>query len=501
MKIKKIQIAALVASMVAGILTTPVSAAVTVEPGTAEAAAVSVEKAEYRNFQMAASELKLKMLGRQKNISVKIKLDDSGDINGELNRLLETVYAEDSLNPAAGDYLRHSVLQMQISYQIMQIPGDSSAYCTFSFTCVYSSNLQQEAYVTLQVKKIISDLKLTGHPDDEKIKAIYNYVTRTVDYDYQGVNSATSHSAYAALAEKKAVCQGYSTLIYRLLRECGIQNRIITGVSENQNHAWNLVLLNGKWYNLDATWDSNFDGNDQKYMYFLKGSSEFTDHVRDKEFQTAEFLSKYPVSIASYAKYQPAITKVTGLKASAITDNSVTLTWNAQKNARYYYVCHLVNGKYQTSSKWKVTGNSLKITTDYNGKKLESGKSYTYGVVAYNENTGNTVVSEPLKVTLKKAVKPAKTSVTTLTSSAGKMAAAWKKVSSCDGYQLQYSTNKKFTSKTTDTIKISGQNTVKATIKSLKKGKTYYIRVRAWKKNGGETLYASWSAVKGMKCK
>lgn len=50
-------------------------------------------------------------------------------------------------------------------------------------------------------------------------------------------------------------------------------------------------------------------------------------------------------------------------------------------------------------------------------------------------------------------------------------------------------------------MKISGGNKLKTTVKSLKKGKKYYIRVRAWKKTEGKTLYASWSTVKGMKCK
>ena len=263
MKNRKIQIAALAAVMSLGILAVPAAAEVTIEPGTAEAASVSLETEEYKNIQQAAAELKLKMLGRQQNITVKIKLENA-NVNEELNSLLKTVYAEDPLDPAAGDYLRQNVLEINVSYQTLQRQGNPTLYGTFTFSCVYSSNQQQENYVTLQVKKIISDLKLTGKTDDEKIKAVYDYVTKTVDYDYEGINTEISHSAYAALANRKAVCQGYSSLVYRLLRECGIQNRIITGKSQNQNHAWNIVPINGRWYNLDATWDSRFDGNDTR---------------------------------------------------------------------------------------------------------------------------------------------------------------------------------------------------------------------------------------------
>lgn len=90
-------------------------------------------------------------------------------------------------------------------------------------------------------------------------------------------------------------------------------------------------------------------------------------------------------------------------------------------------MCHLVNGKYQTSSKWKTTDNHFKITTDFNGEKLKSGESYTYGVIAYSAKTGNTVVSAPVTVTVRNTVKPSKTSITGLSSSKGKLTVSWKK--------------------------------------------------------------------------
>lgn len=500
MKNRKIHITILAAGIALGLLATPAAAGMTIEAGVEETVSAAQGLEEYGNIQQAAADLRDEMLDRQKNITIKIKTENTS-VEEELSSLLKIVYAEDLLNPTAGDYLRQSVLQMDISYQILQTQGDSALYVTFTFTCTYSTNFQQETYVTSQVKKIISKLNLTGKADDEKIKAVYDYVTKKVDYDYEGINTKLSHSAYAAIANGKAVCQGYSLLAYRLLRECGIQSRIITGKSQNQNHAWNIVPVNDLWYNIDATWDSNFDGNDQKYMYFLKGNSEFADHVRNAEFLTVEFLKKYPMSSSSYARYQPAVVKVTGVKSAKVTSSYVTLTWNKQAKAECYYVCHLVNGKFKTSSKWKTTKNSFKITTDFNGKKLIAGKSYTYGVIAYNKKTGNTVVSAPVTVTLKKETAPAKTSFSKLNASSSKITAAWKKVSSCNGYQLQYSTNEKFTSKATSTIKLTGQNTLKTTIKSLKKGKTYYIRVRAWKKVDGKNLYGSWSTVKGLKCK
>ena len=66
---------------------------------------------------------------------------------------------------------------------------------------------------------------------------------------------------------------------------------------------------------------------------------------------------------------------------------------------------------------------------------------------------------------------------------------------------MQYSTSSKFTKKTTKTVKVKKGNTNKATVKRLKKGKKYYVRIRAFKTVSGKTLYGAWSTVKSVKIK
>ena len=55
---------------------------------------------------------------------------------------------------------------------------------------------------------------------------------------------------------KTAVCQGYAGLLYRLCLEMGISCRMITGTGNGGAHAWNIVALDGKYYNADSTWDA-----------------------------------------------------------------------------------------------------------------------------------------------------------------------------------------------------------------------------------------------------
>lgn len=95
-----------------------------------------------------------------------------------------------------------------------------------------------------------------------------------------------------------------------------------------------------------------------------------------------------------------------------------------------------------------------------------------------------------------KKVKVAKVKGLTVKVAGKKATVKWKKISGVKGYRVQYSTSKKFKSKKTVTVK---KNTKKIT--GLKKKKTYYFRVRAYKSSSGNTYYGNWSNVKKAKVK
>ena len=102
--------------------------------------------------------------------------------------------------------------------------------------------------------------------------------------------------------------------------------------------------------------------------------------------------------------------------------------------------------------------------------------------------------------TLTFKINPAKTTVSKLT--AGKKSitvAITKKSTQVTGYQIQYSTSKTFSKATTKTI--SSYKTTKYTLKSLSAKKTYYVRVRTYKKVGSTTYYSGWSTYKYVKTK
>lgn len=114
--------------------------------------------------------------------------------------------------------------------------------------------------------------------------------------------------------------------------------------------------------------------------------------------------------------------------------------------------------------------------------------------VAPTEKTAASPSATPAPV---KQTKPAKPTWTSLKSTKKKtLTAKWKKAKKADGYQVQYSLSKKFKKAKTKTVTAN-----KITIRSLKRKKTYYVKIRSFARNEKTKTYSSWSKVKKIKVK
>lgn len=102
--------------------------------------------------------------------------------------------------------------------------------------------------------------------------------------------------------------------------------------------------------------------------------------------------------------------------------------------------------------------------------------------------------------TLKFQILPKKTAIQKLTAGTKAFKATWKQISSGDGYQLQYSTNKSF-SKNVKTITIKDASVTARTVKNLQSGKTYYVRIRTLQVVDSKTYCAAWSKAVKVKTK
>lgn len=104
---------------------------------------------------------------------------------------------------------------------------------------------------------VLESLDLDGKSDYEKTLAIYRWVTGNVEYEKN--TTASNQTAYSALVNGEAVCNGFATLLECMLNAVGVDCIYAGGVNPNSGigHAWNLVKLNNQYYLCDPTSDRN----------------------------------------------------------------------------------------------------------------------------------------------------------------------------------------------------------------------------------------------------
>ena len=113
----------------------------------------------------------------------------------------------------------------------------------------------------------------SGMTEFEKEMAIIGYLVENTDYDWANYKSgsipAASYTAYGALVNHVAVCQGYALAFKKLCDICGLEAIVVTGTGNGGSHAWNQVKIGGSWYNVDVTWEDPIDGGtDAPNTYF-----------------------------------------------------------------------------------------------------------------------------------------------------------------------------------------------------------------------------------------
>lgn len=192
----------------------------------------------------------------------------------------------------------------------------SNAKSVFTFKMSYRESASQLKKVNAKVKKVLASLKLSNKSRVEKIRAIHDYIAKTVQYD----QSLKNFTAYAGLVNSnhRTVCQGYALLFYKMCTDAGIPCRIVTGWAGTP-HAWNIVKVSGKWYYVDVTWD-DLDSTYKPYTYdyFLIGSKKMNwNHSLDRDYTTAAFKKRYPISTTNYTWSLPTATPVPTKKPTA----------------------------------------------------------------------------------------------------------------------------------------------------------------------------------------
>lgn len=237
------------------------------------------------------------------------------------------------------------------------------------------------------------------------------------------------------------------------------------------------VTLNGKTLKkgTDYTLSYNNNINPGTGEIIIKGKGGYTGKT------VAYFeIQKKNSTTDSGKKTEKSGQKITGISSSYKKAYNSSFTLKPKAKGKITYKSS--NTKVATvnsKGKVKIKGTG-KVTITITAKETSAYKKQTKKVTIY-------------------AV-PGKRDIKKLSSGKKKLTVQWKKDNRSDGYQVQYSTDKKF-KKNVKSVVIGKKQTTKQTIKKLKTGKKYYVRIRSYKKISGKKYYGTWSSKKTVKVK
>ena len=277
----------------------------------------------FSDYDSAVSYLRKQMVSRETEITLNFPASWFDSHKDELywDLLYDAMKCDESSTGQEGDALIYGYAGCDVSYS-------NAGY--IQYTMLYHSDAEQEAKLTAAVAEAMTTLQLNGLSEAKKIIKIHDYICNHVDYAYNSTEEQI-YTAYGALCTGKAVCQGYAVLFYRLCKEAGLSVRIISGTGNGGPHAWNIVRIGSKYYNVDCTWDGQDAATYNEFL--LKSEADFKDHTRKSwkvagshylDYTSAEFNAQYPMTEKSWDE------STTYAHSKEATSGAVTLKaeWN-----------------------------------------------------------------------------------------------------------------------------------------------------------------------------
>lgn len=201
----------------------------------------------FSNWDDAENYIYENMVNRENKIEF-IYSGDKTDYGLQLKAALKDTYSKD-------DYLERSWIEIKPNAY------DTEDGVKTTLNIKYLCTKAQEDYIDNELESATYSIIDDTMSDYDKVKAINEYIINRYEYDH----NLKSLSVYSALTTSEAVCQGYAMTAYKMFNYAGIENRIIVGTARGTSHSWNLVKVDGNWYQIDIT--NNDSGN--PYKYFL----------------------------------------------------------------------------------------------------------------------------------------------------------------------------------------------------------------------------------------
>lgn len=317
-----------------------------------------------------------------------------------------------------------------------------------------------------------------GTPKTPAVSVYYNGILLSENVDY-----SLTYSDFVVAGTAKVTVTGINSYTGSVTKEYTIKP--ITFNSKNLSvtfdktslvyygsavHPVMYVSFNGQPLVQDVDYKVTYSKNNAPGRATVKitGIGNFAGSV-SKTF----IISPQKVNSVSIAKNSATTATVSWGKVDKVSGYEI-LKYDANKNS-------FVHAVYASAD-----------STSYQFTKLQNSTLHSYIVKAYKTIDGDKYFGEQSDA-VSVFIKPAKAQLTSVTMKNSTLNVEWKKLD-CTGYEIIYTTDRKF-KKGLKTVKIKNSNTTKKAIKKLKKGKKYYVKVRAYAVNNGEKLYGSKSTM------
>lgn len=134
------------------------------------------------------------------------------------------------------------------NFSSLKVATDSLGEVTITVNKTYGQDKINA--LNTKIDQILQEITTPDMTIEDKIMVIHDYIIDHTVYDMADENS-NAGDAYGVLYDGKAKCAGYADAMALFLNKLGIQNYKVA----SEEHVWNALYLNGKWYHLDLTWD------------------------------------------------------------------------------------------------------------------------------------------------------------------------------------------------------------------------------------------------------
>lgn len=419
-----------------------------------------------------------------------------------------------------------------LSYVIFDSP--EIFWCDLNFGIATYSN-EKVAYVVPKYNGLMADIQTyqeqidnqlkhafevmsTFSTDIAKVKYAHDYLVHTIDYVS---DSEYNQNIYSSIMNKESVCAGYAKGFQYMMQKMEIPCTYVSGTANGGPHAWNILLLDGECYAMDVTWDDPVFYNASGEMYYDSNYYDYTYFNVTDQFleEKAHIRGEYSdeLSVATGTKYSYAnyyhndaygtdfdaveviqtttvgnnTTEIPGVAEEYSTVNPVGTTEEITTLEEIDAIVETVTTTEQNTTA-KQSETTVQSTTTEHDTTTEQRATTEQSTTTEAIETKVTIKSE---ATSEQITKPAKVKIKKIFVKKRKLTILWKKgKKGVRGYQIQYSTNKKF--KKTKTRIIKQINKLSMTTNKLKKGKIYYVRIRTYAMSGKRKIYSDWSKIK-----